>query len=196
MEPYLALICIFGGNFNIRGWAFCQGGILSIAQNTALFSLLGTTYGGDGQTTFALPDLRGRAPIGIGQGPGLPNYALGQVGGTIATTLLINNMPAHTHIADSSGLSALPSASTANGITNIPATDLVPAQVPPVGSGPSAITVNAYNKQDGTTTLAPGKISGSVTNSITGGSQPFSIQNPYLAVNYLIATEGIFPSRS
>lgn len=196
MEPYLALICIFGGNFAIRGWAFCQGQIMSIAQNTALFSLLGTTYGGNGQTTFGLPDLRGRAPIGMGQGPGLPNYVLGQMAGTTSTTLLIPNMPAHTHIADSSGLAAVPSASTANGTTNIPAIDLVPAQVPPAGSGPSAITMNAYGKQDNTTTLAPGKVTGSVVIGMTGGTQPFSIQNPYVAMNYLIATEGIFPSRS
>lgn len=196
MEPYLALVCIFGGNFAIRGWAFCQGQLISIAQNTALFSLLGTTYGGNGQTTFALPDLRGRAPIGIGQGPGLSNYVLGQIGGTESATLLTTNMPTHNHIADSSGLSMIPSASTADGITNIPAADMVPAQVPVIGSGPNAITVKAYTKQDDSTTLAPGKISGSVAIGMAGGNQPFSIQNPYLAMNYLIATEGIFPSRS
>ncbi|WP_119080659.1 phage tail protein [Chitinophaga alhagiae] len=196
MEPYLALICIFGGNFAIRGWAFCQGQLLSIAQNSALFSLLGTTYGGDGQTTFALPDLRGRAPIGIGQGPGLPNYVLGQMAGTTTTTLLITNMPAHNHIADPSGLSVTPSASTANGSTNIPAADLVPAQVPVIGSGPNAVTVRAYGKQDNTTTLAPGKTSGTIGISMAGGSQPFNIQDPYLAMNYLIATAGIFPPRS
>ncbi|WP_343704072.1 tail fiber protein [Chitinophaga sp.] len=196
MEAYLALICIFGGDFAIRGWAFCQGQLLSIAQNSALFSLLGTTYGGDGRNTFALPDLRGRAPIGIGQGPGLSNYVLGQMGGTESATLLTINMPAHNHVADASGLSMIPSASTADGITNIPAADMVPAQVPTIGSGPTAITVKAYAKQDGSSTLAPGKISGNVAIGIAGGNQPFSIQNPYLAMNYLIATQGIFPSRS
>lgn len=196
MEPYLALICIFGGNFEIRGWAFCQGQLLPISQNTALFSLLGTTYGGNGQTTFSLPDLRGRAPIGIGQGPGLSNYVQGQSGGHESTTLLITNMPQHTHTADVSGLTVAPSASTANGTTNIPAAGLVPAQVPVIGSGPSSITMMAYGAQDNSTTLAPAKVSGNVTIGPAGGNQPFSIQNPYIAMNYLIALQGIFPGRN
>lgn len=196
MEPYLALVWIFGGNFSIRGWAFCQGQLVSIAQNSALFSLLGTVYGGDGQTTFALPDLRGRAPIGTGNGPGLSQYVLGQRGGTESTTLLITNMPTHTHIADASGLSVAPSASTANGTTNIPAAGLVPAQLPPIGSGPNSVTMNAYGAQDNSTTLAASKVSGNVAIGPAGATMPFSIQNPYIAMNYLIATEGIFPSRS
>ena len=96
-EPYIAGIVLFAGNFAPRGWAFCNGQILSIAQNTALFSLLGTTYGGNGQTTFALPDLRGRVPIQPGQGPGLPLYDLGEAGGAPTTTLVANNLPAHSH---------------------------------------------------------------------------------------------------
>src|SRR6478672_10112699 len=96
-EPFLAEIIMFAGNFAPRGWAFCQGQILSIAQNTALFSLLGTTYGGNGQTTFALPDLRGRVPVGTGQGPGLSNYDLGQVSGSESVTLTVSQMPAHNH---------------------------------------------------------------------------------------------------
>lgn len=97
MEGYIAQIILFAGTFAPRGWAFCQGQILSISQNTALFSLLGTTYGGNGQTTFALPDLRGRAPIGTGQGPGLSSISLGQMAGTENVTLLITQLPAHTH---------------------------------------------------------------------------------------------------
>jgi len=196
MEEYLASIFIFGGNFAIRGTATCQGQILSISQNTALFSLLGVTYGGNGQTTFALPDLRGRTPIGYGQGPGLSSYVLGQTGGTENTTLLTINMPAHSHTADASGLTVAPSASTANGTTNTPGTGLVPAQVPVIGSGPTAITVRAYGTQDHTTTLGATKVNGDVGIGLTGGNQPFSIMNPYLAVNYLICTEGIFPSRN
>ena len=96
-EPFLGQLMLFGGNFAPRGWALCNGQILAINQNTALFSLLGTTYGGNGQTTFALPDLRGRAPLHAGQGPGLSPYALGQVGGTENVTLLATEMPAHTH---------------------------------------------------------------------------------------------------
>src|SRR5450631_4459450 len=97
MDPLLASIIIFASNFPPKGWAFCNAQILSIAQNTALFSLLGTTYGGDGITTFALPDLRGRLPVQAGQGPGLSNYDLGQSGGSESTTLLLSNLPQHNH---------------------------------------------------------------------------------------------------
>src|SRR5216117_169121 len=103
MEPFIGQIQAFGFSFAPRGWATCSGQILSIAQNTALFSLLGTTYGGNGQTTFALPDLRGRAMIGPGQGPALSSHVLGEVGGTESTTLNPNQMPAHTHTATFNG---------------------------------------------------------------------------------------------
>jgi microcystin-dependent protein len=95
MDQYIGQLMLFAGNFAPRGWAFCHGQLLSIAQNSALFSLLGTTYGGDGQTTFGVPDLRGRAPIGMGQGPGLPNITQGQQGGAAAVTLTTAQMPAH-----------------------------------------------------------------------------------------------------
>src|ERR1041384_4519663 len=101
-EPYLASIALFAGNFAPRGWAFCQGQILSIAQNTALFSLLGTTYGGNGQTTFALPDLRGRVAVGTEQGPGLPGITLGEVSGNYVNTLVAGNLPPHTHSVNGS----------------------------------------------------------------------------------------------
>jgi len=96
-QPFVGQISIFGFNFAPRGWAFCQGQLLSIAQNSALFSLLGTTYGGDGVTTFGLPDLRGRVPNGVGQGPGLANYVQGEVSGTESATLTVNNLAAHSH---------------------------------------------------------------------------------------------------
>src|SRR5215475_4971153 len=96
-EPFLGQIMLVPYNFAPRGWAFCNGQLLSISQNTALFSLLGTTYGGNGQTTFALPDLRGRVPLSSGQGPGLSNYNLGQSGGQETVTLTGNQMPAHQH---------------------------------------------------------------------------------------------------
>ncbi|HVI45059.1 MAG TPA: tail fiber protein [Chitinophaga sp.] len=195
MDPLLATILLFGGNFNPRGWAFCYGSIISIAQNTALFSLLGTTYGGNGQTTFALPDLRGRAAIGWGNAPGIGNYDIGQVGGTISTTLTINNMPAHIHTADISQLTVSPSASSALATTNVPANGQVPAQLPTIGSGPGATVINAYGTKDNTVTLGSGVVGGSVTINPTGGTQPFSIQNPYLALSYIIAMEGVFPSR-
>ena len=106
MDEYLGMIKIFAGNFAPRGWAFCSGQILSIHQNTALFSLLGTTYGGNGQTTFALPDLRGRAPIAFGQGPDLSSYALGETGGVEKVTLLTTEIPAHTHALNVSNTNA------------------------------------------------------------------------------------------
>ncbi|HMF56715.1 MAG TPA: tail fiber protein, partial [Pyrinomonadaceae bacterium] len=102
-EPFLAEIIMFGGNFAPRGWALCNGQILAIAQNTALFSLLGTTYGGNGQTTFALPDMRSRVPIHPGQGPGLSSYSLGQVGGNESDTLLVTQMPGHVHGVTATG---------------------------------------------------------------------------------------------
>src|ERR1041384_4599952 len=97
MDPFIGQIIMFAGNFAPQGWAFCAGQLMSISQNTALFSILGTTYGGNGQTTFALPALRSRTPVGPGQGPGLSNITLGEVSGTETVTLLTTQMPAHTH---------------------------------------------------------------------------------------------------
>lgn len=196
MDVYLAAIFIFGGNFNPRGFEFCQGQLLPISQNAALFSLLSTVYGGNGQTTFALPDLRGRSPIGAGQGPGLPDYIIGQFAGTPNVTLTLGNLPAHTHTATLSSMTVAPSASTAAATTNVPGPNLVPAKLPSVGSGPSAIAVNGYAPQDNTTTLAPASVNGTATIGITGQNIPVNIQDPYLVVNYIIATEGIYPSRN
>lgn len=195
MEPFIAWITMFGGNFAPRGWAFCQGQILSIAQNTALFSLLGTTFGGNGQTTFQLPDLRGRVPLGTGQGPGLPAYNLGEMAGTPTTTLLITNMPAHNHTAVPN-LTTAQSASTAAGTTNTPGSGLVPATLPTIGGGPGGTTIKGYAAQDNTATLASSGVSGTIAIGIAGGSQPFSIMQPYLGMNYIIALEGIYPSRN
>lgn len=195
-SPFLAMVILFGGNFNIRGWAFCWGQIVSIAQNTALFSLLGTTYGGNGQTTFALPDLRGRAALGWGNAPGLGNYDLGQVAGTPTITLTINNLPSHNHTASGNGLTVAQSASTAAGTTNTPGNTLVPAVLPTIGGGPSGTTIKGYAAQDNTTTLAASNVGGTLTTNLTGGTQPFSVQNPYLALSYLVALNGIFPSRN
>ena len=171
-EPYLAGIVLFGGNFAPRGWAFCNGQLLSIAQNSALFSLLGTTYGGDGQTTFAFPDLRGRVPIHPGQGPGLSPHTLGEKAGTENRTLLITNMPAHNHllnaVSESGGASAPAGAFLAN----------------------SGALDKEYKTSGTNVTMHPQAI------GISGGSQPFSIMQPYLCINYIIAMEGIYPSRN
>jgi len=196
MEFYLAQIILFAGNFTIRGMSLCWGQIMAISQNAALFSLVGTTYGGNGTTTFQLPDLRGRTAVGWGNSPNLGNFDIGQIGGTTTTTLTINNMPSHTHGSDVTTLTSIPSASTAVATTNIPGSTLVPAQLPKLGSGPTAQTINGYAAQDNSTTLATGKVGGSVNILPSGGNQAFSIQNPYLAMSYLITLTGVFPSRN
>ena len=180
-EPFIGEIKIFGFNFAPRSYATCQGQILSIAQNTALFSLLGTTYGGNGQTTFALPDLQGRMPIGQGQGPGLPFYTMGEVAGTTNVTLLSNNMPIHNHAATGINVripvtaASEDSAAANNYIGNAVNDTFGPAASP-------------------TASLGAPVVSGSTAPA--GGSQPFSILNPYLTINYSIAINGIFPSRN
>lgn len=171
MEGYIAAIWMFAGNFAPRNWAFCQGQILSIAQNTALFSLLGTTYGGNGQTTFALPDLRGRAPIGAGQGPGLSNISLGEQAGTENITVLTQNLPQHSHTMTGSTLA---------GNTSVP-TGAVPAN-----SG--ALDKEYSSVLSSNVAMAP--------TGITGGSQPVGSRNPYLGMNYVICMQGIFPNRN
>lgn len=195
--PLLAAIILFAGNFAPRSWAFCWGQILSIAQNTALFSLLGTTFGGNGQTTFALPDLRGRFPLGTGQGPGLPNINLGEMSGTPTTTLLITNMPAHNHTGTIASASVAQAATAIAATTNTPSSTVVPAVLPTFGAGPTAQQIKGYATPDNTTFLAPTtNVTGTVNIGIAGGSQPFSIMNPYLGMNYIIGMEGIYPSRN
>jgi microcystin-dependent protein len=173
MDPILGQICLFAFNFTPRGWAACNGQLLSIAQNTALFSLLGTTYGGDGRTTFALPDLRGRVPMHYGQGPGLSNRDMGEAAGTETQTLTIQQMPAHSHVVN------IPVTSE-QGTTNQPENSIL---------APSESSIyNAPNSKNGQY--------GGATAANAGGSQPMPIMQPYLVMNYCIATEGIFPSRS
>ena len=172
MEPFIATIMMFGGNFAPRGWALCDGQILPIAQNQALFSLLGTTYGGNGQTTFALPDLRGRMPMHAGQGPGLSTRMLGQMGGTESVTLTINNIPAHNHL-----INVKSDAGNSN----------TPTNNNPAGDADATATPFA-NKADSTMAAS--------TVSMTGGSQPVATESPFVVVNFIIALQGIFPSQS
>ncbi|MEO6391218.1 MAG: tail fiber protein, partial [Pyrinomonadaceae bacterium] len=174
-QPFIAGIVMFAGNFAPRSYAFCQGQILSIAQNTALFSLLGTTYGGNGTTTFALPDLRGRVPIGPGQGPGLSPYVLGQQSGTPTVTLLTTEMPAHVHAAAPGGNN----------------TDSNPNSVK---SPQNAV----FGYSDDAPLYAPASNTtmGASTSGITGSTQPHENMQPYLGLYYIIALQGIFPSRN
>jgi len=187
MEEFIGIVKAFAGNFAPRGWMLCNGQIIGIAQNTALFSILGTTYGGNGQTTFALPDLRGRAPIGWGQGPGLSNYVLGQVSGTENTSILISNMPAHNHVATST--------LTLNA-SNAAATVATPVAGNALGAAKDVNTdpVSMYTTSTPNVPLAGGTVATTV--GISGGSVPISILQPTLAITYIICTEGIFPSRN
>ncbi|MFB6456210.1 phage tail protein [Chitinophaga sp. Hz27] len=198
MEPFVAMIAMFGFNFAPRGWALCNGQILAISQNAALFSLIGTYYGGNGQSNFQLPNLQGRTAIHMGQAPGGSPYVIGQVGGTENTTLILSNLPAHTHTADISKLTSSPVATTNNATDVTPAPTLVPATLPSIGSGPSASPINGYAAQSGgaLTNLYPSPASGSITIGATGQNIPFNNLSPYLTVNYCIALEGVFPSRN
>lgn len=195
--PLMAAIILFAANYAPRNWQLCWGQIMSISSNSALFSLLGTMYGGNGVTTFALPDLRGRFPLGTGQGPGLPVVNPGDMSGTPTTTLVINNMPAHNHTAVIASASIAQAASAQAGTTNIPSSSVVPAALPVFGAGPTAQAIKGYAAPDNVTYLAPTtNITGTVNVGMTGGTQPFSIMNPYLGMNYIIAVEGIYPSRN
>lgn len=172
-EPFLGQIMCAGFNFAPRGWAELNGQLLPIATNTALFSLLGTMYGGDGRTTFALPDMRGRVLLHAGQGPGLSNRDQGEVAGSETQTLTVSNLPPHTH------------------------------QVAPLGSGADATAVSpagAMPASKARTTLytanGPALPMAATTSSATGSGNPFSNMQPYLVVRCFIALEGIFPSRN
>jgi len=195
MESYLATIMGWAPNFAPRGWAFCQGQTLSIAQNTALFSLLGTTYGGNGQTTFMLPNMAGRLPIGTGQSPGQPNYVLGQIGGTPSVTLTTNNMPAHVH--DGSTLAAVQKVATTSGNTVLTtaASDSIlgaPNFMDPTSGG--SVDVNTFANGTASPSVSL-KLAVSGSTGPAGGTQPFSILPPFLAINWIIAIEGIYPPR-
>lgn len=186
MEPFIGQLCVFGFNFAPQGWAICDGSLLPINQYQALFSLLGTTYGGDGKTTFGLPDLRGRAPICIGQGQGLSNISMGDKGGSESVSLTPGQMPAHTH-----GVTATAAlAASATPLSNSPV-GLVPATTNETGG---STIVNAYGPADGTH-LAANAATVSVTCGAAGGGKPVAIRNPYLGMNWCIATEGVFPQR-
>ncbi len=192
MEPFIGQIVMFAGNFAPRSWAFCDGQLLAISSNTALFSILGTTYGGDGRTTFALPDLRGRAPIAPGHGPGLSDYRLGQRGGLESVTLSLAQMPSHNHIA-SGGATSNVKLSTDDAVRTTPQAGDVPA----VGNFTSGIATEKVKSFGPANNTVDGQ---SITSGITignnGGSQFHENRPPFLAVNYIIALQGTYPSRN
>lgn len=173
-DPFVAEIRIFPFNFVPKGWAWCDGQILPLSQNTALFSLLGTIYGGDGKSTFALPNLQGNAPMHPGQGPGLSLHDLGESGGSETVTLLQSQIPSHTHTMK---------ANSGDGISPTPTNN--------VSSGPGADR-DLFLYKDGTsnTTMNPS------SSGISGGDQPHNNLMPYLTLNFCIALQGVFPPRT
>lgn len=167
-DPFVAEIRMFSGNFAPTGWAFCDGQLLPISQNTALFSLLGTIYGGDGKSTFALPDLQGRTPMHHGQGVGLTDRQIGEPGGAEAVTLTEAEIPAHSHPVRASNAAAT------------------------TGSPSSAVTLAAPT----TSIYGPPQNLVPMAAEIVGGGQPHNNRQPYLVVTFIIALQGVFPPRS
>ena len=170
-DPFVAEIRIFPFNFAPKGWAWCDGQLLPLSQNTALFSLLGTTYGGNGKSNFALPDLQGRAPMHPGQGPGLSLHDLGETGGSETVSLLESEIPAHSHAA---------AASFADGNDQTPANELFA----------TGIGIGQYAAPGSLTSLSPNAL------APAGGDQPHNNMMPYLTFYFNIALQGVFPPRS
>jgi len=184
MNPFIGEIIMFGGNFAPRSWALCDGQLLSIAQNTALFSILGTTYGGDGRTTFALPDLRGRAPIHAGTGPGLTNRRLGANGGSENTTLQTANIPSHNHTAELKVHSGQADLSVATAGSSI--------------ASPGSLSGRTFTPTEGFKAATPdiAMNTGTVTVGNAGGGQAVNNMEPFQVINYIICLQGTFPSRN
>lgn len=172
-SPFLGEIRMFAGNFAPRQWALCNGQILPISQNTALFSLLGTNYGGNGQTTFGLPNLQGRTPLHYGQGPGLSDYVLGEQGGATNVTLNLTQIPAHSHTVQGDTVAGDSGTPTAGGLWTA------------VGRGRPA----PYGPAASLAAMNPATI------GATGGGQPHDNMSPYLTLTFIIAMAGIFPPR-
>jgi microcystin-dependent protein len=182
MEFLLGQIVPFAGNYAPKGWLLCNGQLLPISQYTALFSLLGANYGGNGTTNFALPDLRGAVAISPGQAPGRSSYSIGEIGGSESVTMTMNEMPAHTHsLAGTLAINVSPN----RGNAQDPTTALL-AEPPEAVYAPDV---------DASTVMNPGSVTVSLQVGSAGGSQAFPTMMPYLAVNYCICIEGIFPQR-
>jgi len=167
-QPYVGEIRMFGGNFAPAGWMFCEGQLLPISEYDTLFNLIGTTYGGDGQSTFALPDLRGRLPIHMGQGGGLSSRTIGENGGVETVTLTTNQIPSHSHVA-------LGQSATGN-------------QSSPSGNVWAASSLNQFSSSAANVTMSPASVGNN------GGSQPHDNFMPYLCVSFIISLFGVFPS--
>lgn len=213
-EPFMGQIQTFGFPFAPNGWQLCAGQTLSIGQYSALFALLGTTYGGNGVQTFQLPDLQGRVAIGQGNGLGLSQYVIGQKSGTENVSILVSNMPSHTHVAtftpggggSAPTVTASLKASTQVATQSIPGTSGAATLGAPTTTVARAVTSVMGYVADASPSVALTGLSvtisggstgsGTVTNALTGNGLPISILQPYLAINYSIALQGIFPSRN
>jgi microcystin-dependent protein len=216
MEPIMGQIIMFAGNYAPRGWAFCHGQLLTISQHSALFSILGTTYGGDGRFTFALPDLRGRVAVGCGQGDGLSSITQGVIGGKEMNQLSTKQMPSHTHTAEFTGtggsssepIKATVTVNAKTGAGNQDNPDGNYWSVSDEKEGPGRVSVensysDSYDVQMASDTVkvnisggSSGITGGNVAIENSGEGQPFDIMQPYLGLNYIIALQGIYPSRN
>ena len=176
-EPFIGQINVFGFNFAPRGWSFCEGQLLAISQYSALFSLFGTTYGGDGRTTFGLPECRGRQVISPGNGPGLPSYRWGQRGGNYQHQLTTQEMPSHNHTANEQGLDC-----NAGSV----------GESNPAANFPGSTGDDLYDSACGARMAAKT----GVTIDRAGGGQAFNIMNPYIAMYWNVSLQGLYPSRS
>jgi len=183
-DQYLGEIRTFGFNFAPVGWALCQGQTLSISANTALFSLLGTFYGGNGTTTFQLPDLQGRVPINQGTGAGLPAYTIGEKAGSATVTLLTNNLPQHTH-------PVTPAVNTSAGNLATPVSNYLAVAPSTSSGGTHPVITSSY-----ASTPTPNSFAGVYQTGITGGNLPIQIEPPFLCLNFCIALQGIYPTRA
>lgn len=188
MEPYfIGEICMFGGNFAPRNWAFCDGQLLPISQNSALFSILGTTFGGDGRTTFALPDLRGRFAIGAGNGPGLTPRVLGARGGSETVTLTTNELPSHNHPM---------TGATIGGNVTIGVNEDGQNSANPTGGTFTEFSMYNSGGTNGSYAHTSTNLTVGGNTGLNGGSQSHTNLQPYSCVNYIIALFGTYPSRS
>lgn len=209
-EPFVGEISYVGFNFAPRGWAKCDGQLLAISQNQTLFSLLGATYGGDGRTTFGLPDMRGRVPIHQGSSPGGSNFIMGQKSGVERATLTVNQMPVHSHVATAVSTSASTVAAGATATSTLKAANADVSEKNAAGNSLANATGlgKAYSTSAPTVSMQAGSVETSlsginittttdttVTVGNTGGSESFSIMQPFTTVNCIIALEGIYPPR-
>lgn len=201
-DPYIGSMGVFGGAFTIRNYTMCLGQVMAISQNQALYALIGTIYGGDGRTTMAIPDLRGRSPVGQGTRPGGLDYRQGDRMGTELVSVEITHMPAHSHTAiftplgGTNPVSGTMQVATNSANTTTPDSDSYIAQSSVAGFFKQTLQAPSLTNIKGLNVSGGGSAGGTVTVTNTGGSSPLNVLNPVLPINWLMATEGVFPPRN